>query len=145
MAQGDQHWLNSRVSEWYASAARSAPGQWGIAIADQSGRMLWSMNPDFSLMPASAVKLFTTGYARSVLGGSARRSTRVVGAGVIDTVRGEWLGGGALELNGGPSLERGEGSGATLRDLGVSVGRGVGDGGTVGGRAGPAAAPSPRR
>ena len=121
MAQGDQHWLNSRVSEWYASAARSAPGQWGIAIADQSGRMLWSMNPDFSLMPASAVKLFTTGYARSVLGGSARRSTRVVGAGVVDTARGEWLGNWALELNGDPSLERAEGSGPTLHDLAVQL------------------------
>ena len=120
-AQGDQQWLNSRVSEWYASAARSAPGQWGIAIADQSGRMLWSMNPDFSLMPASAVKLFTTGYARSVLGGAARRSTRVVGAGVVDTDRGEWLGSWALELNGDPSLERAEGSGPTLHDLAVQL------------------------
>jgi PBP4 family serine-type D-alanyl-D-alanine carboxypeptidase len=79
--------------------------------------MLWSMNPDQSLMPASTVKLFTTGYARSVLGGTARRATRVVGAGVVDTVRGEWLGNWALELNGDPSLERAEGSGPTLYDL----------------------------
>ena len=116
-AQGDERWVNSRVTEWYESAARSAPGQWGIAIADQSGQMLWSMNPDQWLMPASAVKLFTTGYARSVLGGTARRATRVVGAGVVDTVRGEWLGNWALELNGDPSLERAEGSGPTLYDL----------------------------
>ena len=116
-AQGDERWVSSRVAEWYASAARSAPGQWGIAVADQSGKMLWSMNPDQSLMPASAVKLFTTGYARSVLGGTARRATRVVGAGVIDTVRGEWLGNWALELNGDPSLERAQGSGPTLYDL----------------------------
>jgi D-alanyl-D-alanine carboxypeptidase/D-alanyl-D-alanine-endopeptidase (penicillin-binding protein 4) len=121
MAQGDAQWLNSRVSEWYAAAARSAPGQWGVAIADQSGKMLWSMNPEFSLMPASAVKLFTTGYARSVLGGAARRSTRVVGAGVIDTLRGEWLGNWALELNGDPSLERAEGSGPTLHDLALQL------------------------
>ena len=120
-AQGTQQWLSSRVTEWYASAAQSAPGQWGIAIADQSGRIIWSMNPDFSLMPASAVKLFTTGYARSVLGGSARRSTRVVGAGVVDTARGEWLGNWALELNGDPSLERAEGSGPTLHDLAVQL------------------------
>ena len=79
--------------------------------------MLWSMNPDQWLMPASTVKLFTTGYARSVLGGTARRATRVVGAGVVDTVRGEWLGNWALELNGDPSLERAEGSGPTLYDL----------------------------
>jgi serine-type D-Ala-D-Ala carboxypeptidase/endopeptidase (penicillin-binding protein 4) len=92
-----------------------------VAIGDQSGHLLWSMNPDSSLMPASAVKLFTTGYARSVLGGGARRSTRVVGAGVIDTVRGEWLGNWALELNGDPSLERAEGSGPTLHDLAVQL------------------------
>jgi serine-type D-Ala-D-Ala carboxypeptidase/endopeptidase (penicillin-binding protein 4) len=116
-AQADQQWIASRMAEWYAVASRTAPGQWGIAIADQSGRMLWSLNPDHSLMPASAVKLFTTGYARSVLGGSARRATRVVGAGVIDTVKGEWLGNWALELNGDPSLERAEGSGPTLYDL----------------------------
>ena len=116
-AQGDDGSVSSRVAEWYASAARSAPGQWGVAVADQSGKMLWSLNPDQSLMPASAVKLFTTGYARSVLGGTARRATRVVGAGVIDTVRGEWLGNWALELNGDPSLERAQGSGPTLYDL----------------------------
>jgi serine-type D-Ala-D-Ala carboxypeptidase/endopeptidase (penicillin-binding protein 4) len=120
-AQGEPEWLNTRVSEWYATASRTAPGQWGVAIADQSGRMLWSMNPDYSLMPASAVKLFTTGYARSVLGGAARRSTRVVGAGVIDTLRGEWLGNWALELNGDPSLERAEGSGPTLHDLAAQL------------------------
>jgi D-alanyl-D-alanine carboxypeptidase/D-alanyl-D-alanine-endopeptidase (penicillin-binding protein 4) len=116
-AQGDQQWIASRMTEWYEAASKTAPGQWGIAIADQSGRMLWSLNPDQSLMPASAVKLFTTGYARSVLGPTARRATRVVGAGVIDTVSGEWLGNWALELNGDPSLERAEGSGPTLYDL----------------------------
>ena len=109
--------MSTRVSEWYASAARSAPGQWGIAIADQSGQMLWSLNPDQWLMPASTVKLFTTGYARSVLGCTARRATRVVGAGVVDTAKGEWLGNWALELNGDPSLERAKGSGPTLYDL----------------------------
>jgi D-alanyl-D-alanine carboxypeptidase/D-alanyl-D-alanine-endopeptidase (penicillin-binding protein 4) len=120
-AQGDPQWLSPRVSAWYEAAARSAPGQWGIAIADESGKMLWSMNPDQSLMPASAVKLFTTGYARSVLGSNARRPTRVVGAGVIDTARGEWLGKWALELNGDPTLERAEGSGPTLHDLAVQL------------------------
>jgi PBP4 family serine-type D-alanyl-D-alanine carboxypeptidase len=83
--------------------------------------MLWSMNPDLSLMPASAVKLFTTGYARSVLGGGARRATRVVGTGVVDPKNGEWLGNWALELNGDPSLERAEGSGPTLYDLAAQL------------------------
>ena len=116
-AQADAMWLHEQVADWFDTATRAAPGQWGIAIADQKGQVLWSMNPDASLMPASAVKLFTTGYARSVLGGGARRATRVVGSGVPDPTTGEWLGNWALELNGDPSLERAEGSGPTLYDL----------------------------
>jgi PBP4 family serine-type D-alanyl-D-alanine carboxypeptidase len=109
------------MNDWYASASRRAPGEWGIAIADQAGQMLWSFNAEASLMPASAVKLFTTGYARSVLGGSARRATRLLGTGVIDPANGEWLGDWALELNGDPSLERAEGSGPTLYDLATQL------------------------
>jgi serine-type D-Ala-D-Ala carboxypeptidase/endopeptidase (penicillin-binding protein 4) len=105
------------MNDWYAAASRSAPGEWGIAVADQRGQMLWSFNAEASLMPASAVKLFTTGYARTVLGGGARRSTRLVGTGMVDPKTGEWLGDWALELNGDPSLERAEGSGPTLYDL----------------------------
>jgi D-alanyl-D-alanine carboxypeptidase/D-alanyl-D-alanine-endopeptidase (penicillin-binding protein 4) len=120
-AQTDAQWLSDRMAIWYQSAARTAPGEWGVAIADQSGQMLWSMNPDLSLMPASTVKLFTTGYARSVLGGTARRATRVVGTGIVDPTSGEWLGNWALELNGDPSLERAEGSGPTLYDLAVQL------------------------
>jgi serine-type D-Ala-D-Ala carboxypeptidase/endopeptidase (penicillin-binding protein 4) len=109
------------MAGWFQTATRSAPGQWGIAIADQKGQMLWSMNPEVWLMPASAVKLFTTGYARSVLGGTARRATRVVGTGAVDPENGEWLGNWALELNGDPSLERAEGSGPTLYDLATQL------------------------
>jgi D-alanyl-D-alanine carboxypeptidase/D-alanyl-D-alanine-endopeptidase (penicillin-binding protein 4) len=116
-AQTNPQWLGLRMNDWYAAASLSAPGEWGIAIADQTGQMLWSFNADASLMPASAVKLFTTGYARSVLGGDARRVTRLVGAGIIDPATGEWMGDWALELNGDPSLERAEGSGPTLYDL----------------------------
>ena len=120
-AQTDPKWLGSRMNDWYAGASRIAPGDWGIAIADQSGQMLWSFNAEAELMPASAVKLFTTGYARSVLGGTARRATRLVGAGTIDPATGEWLGEWALELNGDPSLERAEGSGPTLYDLATQL------------------------
>ena len=109
------------MNDWYASASRVAPGEWGIAVADQSGEMLWSFNAEAALMPASTVKLFTTGYARSVLGGSARRATRLVGTGMIDPETGEWLGDWALELNGDPSLERAQGSGPTLYDLAAQV------------------------
>jgi serine-type D-Ala-D-Ala carboxypeptidase/endopeptidase (penicillin-binding protein 4) len=121
LAQTDPHWLGSRMNDWYAEASRTAPGEWGIAVADETGQMLWSFNADASLMPASAVKVFTTGYARAVLGGTARRATRLVGTGVVDPKTGEWQGEWALELNGDPSLERAEGSGPTLYDLAMQL------------------------
>lgn len=123
-AQADRDWVAARVGDWYETAASKAPGQWGIAIADQSGRILWSQNPDAPMMPASTVKLFTTGFARSVLGGTARRSTRVLGQGRLDPKTGTWIGSWALELNGDPSLERAEGTGPTLHDLALQLASG---------------------
>jgi D-alanyl-D-alanine carboxypeptidase/D-alanyl-D-alanine-endopeptidase (penicillin-binding protein 4) len=116
--------LAARLASWYETASRGAPGQWGIAVADGTGRMLWSVNPDEPLVPASTVKLFTTGFARSVLGGSARRSTRVVGIGGVDPKTGAWVGSWALELNGDPTLERAQGSGPTLYDLALQLASG---------------------
>ncbi len=116
-AQTEAQWLESHVSSWYATASRTAPGSWGIAIADQQGRLLWSVRPDEPLKPASTVKLFTTGFARSMLGGTARRATRVVGTGHLNPATGEWVGSWALELNGDVTFERAEGSGPTLLDL----------------------------
>lgn len=116
-AQTDPEWLSGRMESWYQAAVHRSPGLWGIAVADQTGKVLWSVNPDQPLMPASTVKLFTTGFARSVLGGAARRPTRVVGTGALDSTTGTWIGSWALELNGDPSLERAEGSGPTLYDL----------------------------
>ncbi len=120
-AQADPHWLTDRMTSWFQRTRRTAPGDWGVAIADQSGRLLWSTNPDRPLMPASTVKLFTTGFARTMLGGGARRATRVIGEGSLDTTTGEWIGSWALELNGDPSLERAEGSGPTMFDLAVEL------------------------
>jgi D-alanyl-D-alanine carboxypeptidase/D-alanyl-D-alanine-endopeptidase (penicillin-binding protein 4) len=120
-AQTDAGWLTERMDAWYHRAQHSAPGDWGIAIADQSGQLLWSRDPDHPLMPASTVKLFTTGFARSVLGGMARRPTRIVGVGSLDSVTGQWVGSWALEVNGDPSLERAEGSGPTLYDLALQL------------------------
>ena len=105
------------IESWYRSAQHSAPGKWGIAIADQQGRILWDSHADEPLIPASTVKLFTTGYARTVLGSDARRSTRVVGEGAVDPLTGRWMGHWALELNGDPSLESPEGVGPRLVDL----------------------------
>lgn len=121
LAQADAPWLTERLDAWYQRSLRSAPGEWGIAVADQSGTVLWSVSPDLPLMPASTVKLFTTGYARSVLGGTARRPTRVVGVGSLDSTSGEWVGSWAIEMNGDPSFERAEGSGPTLYDLALQL------------------------
>src|SRR5512147_682321 len=54
-AQTDAQWLTERLDAWYRRSLRSAPGEWGIAVADQSGNMLWSTSPDLPLMPASTV------------------------------------------------------------------------------------------
>ena len=113
--------LTARLTAWYEASYRRAPGLWGIAVADQTGRMLWTMNPNHPLVPASTVKLFTTGFARSVLGGSARRPTRVVGIGGVNPETGAWEGTWALELNGDPTLERAQGSGPSLYDLALQL------------------------
>lgn len=105
------------VATWWESASRLAPGHWGIAIADRNGNMIWSMDANDEMIPASTVKLFTTGFARSVLGSDARRPTRVVGQGHVDSVTGGWVGDWALELNGDVTLERGAAAGPSLFDL----------------------------
>lgn len=113
VATGD---VPGKVAQWFARAQRSAPGTWGVVIADQQGRVLWDEQPDLPLIPASTVKLLTTGYARSVLGADARRHTRVVGTGRVDAT-GTWAGSWALEVNGDPSLERPNAQGPRLVEL----------------------------
>ncbi|HEX5386997.1 MAG TPA: D-alanyl-D-alanine carboxypeptidase, partial [Gemmatimonadales bacterium] len=113
--------LAEQLDAWSRAAARAAPGHWGVAVADESGRTIWSLDADNALVPASATKIFTTGFARSVLGGTARRPTRVVGAGAVDPLTGTWLGSWGLELNGDPSLERESGAGPMLYDLAMQL------------------------
>ena len=120
-APGTSLALSARLTDWYQTASHRAPGQWGIAVADQTGRMLWAINPQQPLVPASTVKLFTTGFARSVLGSAARRPTRVVGIGGLDPETGVWQGSWALELNGDPTLERAQGTGPSLYDLALQL------------------------
>ncbi len=115
----------SRLTSWFRSARQSAPGVWGIAIADQQGDILWGVQPDSALIPASAVKVLTTGFARSTVGHSARRPTRVVARGHLDSLTGTWVGSWALELNGDPSFGRGR-PGPTLDQLAQQLrGQGV--------------------
>jgi len=109
--------LQRQLDAWYARAARVTKGTWGIAVATQDGQLLWGMQPTRPMIPASTVKLFTTGYARSVLGSDARRHTKVVGSGHTDFANGEWIGSWALELNGDVTLERPSEGGPTLSDL----------------------------
>jgi D-alanyl-D-alanine carboxypeptidase/D-alanyl-D-alanine-endopeptidase (penicillin-binding protein 4) len=109
--------LQSTLEKWFSRAARVAPGVWGIAVANQEGQILWAIEPTRPMVPASTVKLFTTGYARSVLGGEARRSTRFIGTGHLDPFSGTWMGDWSLELNGDPTLERPIHGGPTFTSL----------------------------
>jgi D-alanyl-D-alanine carboxypeptidase/D-alanyl-D-alanine-endopeptidase (penicillin-binding protein 4) len=109
--------ITTQLEKWFKAASRSAPGDWGIAVANQDGYLVWGVQPTRALIPASTVKLFTTGFARSVLGADARQQTRVVGVGHVDPVSGSWIGTWSLELNGDPTLERPGRGGPTLSEL----------------------------
>jgi serine-type D-Ala-D-Ala carboxypeptidase/endopeptidase (penicillin-binding protein 4) len=108
----------AQVEDWYRRAhERTADGQWGIAIGTMSGRVLWSINPELELIPASTAKLFTLGFSRARAGGGARISTRVIGRGRLDSASGRWRGSWQLELGGDPTLERAGRAGPSLREL----------------------------
>jgi D-alanyl-D-alanine carboxypeptidase/D-alanyl-D-alanine-endopeptidase (penicillin-binding protein 4) len=108
----------NRVEDWYRrTSERTADGEWGIAIGGMTGRVLWSLNPELELIPASTAKLFTVGFTRARAGGGARISTRVIGRGTLDSTSGRWLGSWQLELGGDPTLERPGRDGPTLREL----------------------------
>ena len=109
--------INASLDQWRTAAEKRAPGTWGVVVADESGEVLWSMNAEQGLTPASTVKVLTTGFARTVVGGTARRATRVVGTGAVNAATGIWEGRWALELNGDPTLERPARSGPSLRAL----------------------------
>jgi D-alanyl-D-alanine carboxypeptidase/D-alanyl-D-alanine-endopeptidase (penicillin-binding protein 4) len=107
-----------RVEDWFRrTAERTGDGEWGIAIGTMSGRVLWSLNPELELIPASTAKLFTLGFSRARAGGGARISTRVIGRGSLDSTTGRWVGSWQLELGGDPTLERSGRAGPTLREL----------------------------
>ncbi len=81
---------------------------------------MWGIQPTRPMIPASTVKLLTTGFARSVVGSEARKTTRVVGSGQLDA-SGTWRGTWGLELNGDPTLEH-RGAGTTsLTDLATQL------------------------
>src|SRR3954469_12474074 len=103
-----------RVDDWYRKTSdRTGDGEWGIAIGTMGGRVLWSVNSELQLIPASTAKLFTVGFSRARAGGGARISTRIIGRGSLDSTTGRWSGGWQLELGGGPTMERSGRDGAT--------------------------------
>jgi len=107
-----------RVDDWYQKTSdRTADGEWGIAIGTMGGRVLWSVNSELELIPASTAKLFTVGFSRARAGGGARISTRIIGRGTLDSTTGRWTGSWQLELGGDPTLERSGRDGPTLREL----------------------------
>jgi serine-type D-Ala-D-Ala carboxypeptidase/endopeptidase (penicillin-binding protein 4) len=105
------------VEDWFRRTASQTDGEWGIAIGTMDGRVLWSINPELELIPASTVKLFTVGFSRARAGGGARISTRIIGRGSLDSTTGRWQGGWQIELGGDPTLERPGRDGPTLREL----------------------------
>ena len=109
--------IGPALDKWRAAAEKRAPGTWGVVVADETGEVLWSINADRGMTPASTVKILTTGFARTVVGGTARRATRVVGTGAVNPSTGIWEGQWALELNGDPTLERPDRAGPSLRSL----------------------------
>ena len=113
----DARTIQHQLDRWFAGASRSARGDWAIAVANQEGQILWGIQPNRPMVPASTVKLFTTGFARSVLGSDARRRTRVVGTGSVDSTTGTWIGTWALELNGDVTFERPDRGGPSLTEL----------------------------
>ncbi len=105
-----------RVDDWYRKTSdRTGDGEWGIAIGTMGGRVLWSVNSELQLIPASTAKLFTVGFSRARAGGGARISTRIIGRGTLDSTTGRWRGSWQLELGGDPTLERSGREGPTLR------------------------------
>jgi serine-type D-Ala-D-Ala carboxypeptidase/endopeptidase (penicillin-binding protein 4) len=106
-----------RVEDWFRRTAARTDGEWGIAIGTMDGRILWSLNPELELIPASTAKLFTVGFTRARAGGGARISTRIIGRGGLDSATGRWQGGWQIELGGDPTLERSGRDGPTLREL----------------------------
>lgn len=120
-AQSSAASLAQSLDEWYARAHRAAPGRWAVAIVDGAGQLVWSINPDAPMVPASTAKIFTTGFARTVVGRQARIATRVSGRGHVDPATGAWIGSWVLELNGDPTLDRTARSGPMLRDLAAQL------------------------
>ena len=116
--------IQQDLDNWYRRAVRVAPGRWGIAVANGDGQLLWAQNATTPLIPASTVKVFTTGFARTIVGAEARRSTRVVGEGSLDPITGSWLGTWALEVNGDFTFERPGKSGPTLDELAARLAAG---------------------
>ncbi len=105
------------LNDWYRhTTERTKDGSWGIAIATMGGDVLWSVNAEQEMIPASTAKVFTTGFARARVGGDATLATRVVGTGSLEN-GGRWHGSWGIEVGGDPTFERVDRRGPTLLEL----------------------------
>ena len=106
------------LDDWYRRTTdRTGRGEWGVAVGTMDGRILWSVSPEASLIPASTAKVFTTGFTRARVGGDSRITTTVVGDGALEPGSGRWQGAWALDLGGDWTLDRTGRDGPTLREL----------------------------
>jgi serine-type D-Ala-D-Ala carboxypeptidase/endopeptidase (penicillin-binding protein 4) len=83
LASGAAH--GASLAQQIASLLNASPAArtafWGIQIADlQSGRTLYSLNPERFFVPASNAKLFTAALALNRLGAAYTFNTRIVAA-----------------------------------------------------------------
>ena len=58
----------SIATRWWSVTHTHIHGSWGIVVADHTGTVLWQINQDSLMTPASTVKALTTGFVRASLG-----------------------------------------------------------------------------
>ena len=69
----DRRAVTPVLDSWWSRTSHHSPGKWGVVVADQSGTVLWQVNQDEPMIPASTVKVLTTGFARTSVVGDASR------------------------------------------------------------------------
>lgn len=80
-------------------------GSWGLCVMDlDSGNLIASNFPDKSMMPASTMKILTTGAAMGLLGKDYRYTTFIEYDGVYDSINGIIHGNLFIRGTGDPSL-----------------------------------------
>lgn len=80
-------------------------GVWGFCLVTaDSGKIVASYNPELSLIPASTMKILTTGAALGLLGENYRYETKIEYTGTFDSISGILRGTVFIRGSGDPSL-----------------------------------------